>query len=68
MDTKQITTIQFKDIDSNDEALIIVRASENYITLCVSKREDGDIEVVFQTEEGKKLLEALRQALLVIKE
>lgn len=67
MDMKQISTIQFKDIDSNDEALIIVRASEKYITLCISKRMDGDIEVVFQSEEGDKLLEALRQALLMVK-
>jgi nitrate reductase NapAB chaperone NapD len=64
---KQINTIQFTDIDSNDEALIIVRASEEYIALCISKREDGDIEVVFQSKEGEMLLEALQQAILMTK-
>ncbi len=62
-DMKQIDTIQFLDIESNDEALIIVRASNERIAFSVSKRKGGDIEVVLRPEEGKRLLEALRQAL-----
>lgn len=62
---KQIETIQFVDLDSGNDALIIVRASTNQIALCISKKEDGDIEVLFRAEECKQLLEALQQAVVV---
>ncbi len=59
---KHIKTIQFTDIDSGDEAVMIVRAAAGCVTLCISKMKNGDIEVVFPPEEGENLLEALRQA------
>jgi hypothetical protein len=62
LDMKHIKTIQFTDIDSGDEALIIVRAATGCVTLCISKMKNGDIEVAFPLEECENLLEALQQA------
>lgn len=59
----QIDTIEFVDLDARDEALIIVRASTNQVALCISKKQDGDIEVSFGVEECKRLMEALQQAI-----
>ena len=61
---KDIATIQFSDIDSGDEAIVIVRATVGSVALCISKKHDGDVEVVFRSEECEKLLKALQQAMI----
>jgi hypothetical protein len=60
---KDITTIQFRDIGSDDEAIIIVRAKVGSIALCISKEHDADLEVIFRSEECEKLLIALQEAI-----
>ena len=64
---REIVTIKFNDADSGEEALAIIRAIEGQIALCLSLKQNGDIEVFFGSEEGERLMEALRQAILVSK-
>ena len=44
---------------SNDEVCAIVRSSSNRIGLCLSKRDEGDVEVFMSREECKTLIDAL---------
>lgn len=60
---KVIDTIHFIDSDSGQEAMAIIRAGEGHIMLCLSLKEDGDIEVALPPTECERLLRALRQAL-----
>ena len=64
---KEVATIQFIDVDSSGEALAIVRAAEGRVALCISSIADGDTEVVFQTKDCERLLEALRRAIAISK-
>lgn len=59
---KEIATINFQDADSDEEAVAVVRASANGVSLCISLANDGDIEVMFSSSIADKLSEALREA------
>lgn len=59
----EIDTIKFTDVDTNDEALAIVRYDEHVIALGLSRKSDGDIEVVMKKEDAEKLFNALAKAL-----
>lgn len=60
---KHIDTIQFVDIDSKDNALVIIRASSNEVGLALSLRKNGDILVVFQKDVCEQVINALQQAI-----
>ena len=60
---KNIATINFKDSDSGDQALVIVRASDKVVALALSLLQNGDIEVVFTAEECEEIIKALQEAL-----
>jgi hypothetical protein len=59
---EEIATIKFTDIDTNDEAVAIVRSDEDSVAVALSLESDGDIEVVMKKEDAKKLSEALKKA------
>jgi hypothetical protein len=59
----EIATIHFTDVDSHQEGCIIVRSAENAVGLCVSLRQNGDVEVFLNVGDGKRLLEALQAAI-----
>jgi hypothetical protein len=61
---KESTTIEFRDVETSEEAVAIVRHDENKIALCLSLRSNGDIEVVMAKADGRRLVEALTRALL----
>jgi hypothetical protein len=61
--TKEIATIQFVDDDSKEEALAIVRTIDHRVALCLSLHTNGDVEVIMQTQDCQKLLQALQEAL-----
>ena len=65
MTMREIVTIKFVDADSQEEALAVIRAIAGQIALCLSLQQNGDVEVFFGPEEGERLIEALRQAILV---
>jgi hypothetical protein len=60
---KQVVTIQFTDDDSGGNAVVIIRAARGSVALCLSREEDGDVEVVFNPEVCRNLIEALEQAI-----
>ena len=67
MNLQEVVTIKFMDADSQEEALAIIRATEGQIALCLSIKQNGDVEAFFGPEEGKRLVEALQQAILLSK-
>jgi hypothetical protein len=56
-----VTTIKFFDTASDDEAVIIVRAENGRVSICLSLRENGDVEVGFGRDELAKLTDALHR-------
>lgn len=55
-------TIRFHDLETQQEALAIVRYDDSCVVIALSHREDGDIQVVMIKEQARKLLEALEAA------
>jgi hypothetical protein len=60
---EHVATITFKDAESFDEAVAIVRRDENAVVLCLSVRHGSDVQVVMGKTDATKLLEALRTAI-----
>ena len=60
---KEAATITFKDVESSDEAVAIVRYDESRVALCLSLKFDGDLEVVMTKADAGKLLDALKKAM-----
>jgi hypothetical protein len=58
----EAATIRFKDAESSDVAVAIVRYDERRVALCLSLKSNGDIEVVMEKADARKLVEALRKA------
>jgi hypothetical protein len=61
---KEIATINFRDVETMNEAIAIVRSGENAIAICLSVRGEGDLEVVLSKIDARTILEAFRQALV----
>jgi hypothetical protein len=60
---KEAATITFRDDDSSDEAVAIVRYDEGRVALCLSLKSDGDVEVVMKKADAGTLIEALKRAI-----
>ncbi len=60
---QQIGNISFIDLDSGDEAIIIVRAREGRIALTTSLKENGDVAAILNPEDCKHLIDLLSQAI-----
>jgi hypothetical protein len=60
---EQVTIIKFKDLDTSDEALVIVRHDEASVVLGLSLKSNGDVQVVMRKESARELYEALKKAL-----
>ena len=54
-----MTSIEFTDSDSGDEAVVLVRSTGDAVGLTISLRRDGDIEVFMPTEKAQELIAAL---------
>ena len=59
---KEVATIKFKDAETADEAVAVVRCSDTLVALCLSVKGGSDVEVVMGKADAAKLLEALRAA------
>ena len=55
-------TIVINDVETGKESLAIVRFDAEKVSLCLSRQDDGDLEVVMGKREARQLLEALRVA------
>lgn len=59
---KEAGTINFRDATDSDEAAVIVRYDEESVAVCLSKKSDGDMEVVMNKQDAETLLKALQKA------
>ena len=64
---ENVTTIQFSDIVSGDEALVLLRAEQGMLALGLSLRKNGDLEVILGSAECDKLMAALERAMAIVK-
>jgi hypothetical protein len=60
----QIAMIEFRDAESGDDAIAIVKAAPGLVVVALSLRSDGDIQVLLPPAVAHALLEALQQALV----
>ena len=64
---QQINHINFIDVESQDEAFVLVRAGAGIVGLTLPLKEDGDIEVFLGLSECEQLLLSLQKAVSVAK-
>jgi hypothetical protein len=55
-------TLTFDDLGDGDESLVIVRALPGGVGLTLSKKSDGDVEVVMPPAIAERVASALRDA------
>jgi hypothetical protein len=60
---EQPIIIKFKDLDANDEAVVIVRYDKASVVVGLSLRSNGDMQVVMTKADARKLIEALEKAM-----
>jgi hypothetical protein len=65
MDMKEVATIQFLDAESNDEGVVVLRASCGLIAVALSLQKDGDLEVVLRLQDCQKLINELQRAVSI---
>lgn len=58
----EVATISFRDLESQSDAIAVLRANEAVVCLCLSVASNGDIEVAMNKAVAQELLEALRKA------
>lgn len=56
-------TLLFKDSISNEEAVVIVRKSNESVGICISLESNGDTEVFLNPTDLRKLILALEDGL-----
>ena len=59
---REITTLTFTDNKTQSEGVLIIRASEKEVSLCLSVLNGGDIEVRLSSENAKKVIGGLEEA------
>jgi len=59
---KESATIEFRDAETSDEAVVIVKYDDTEVALTVSLRSNGDIEVYMAKDVARKILAALARA------
>ena len=57
-----ITSMQFVDEDSGDDAFVEVRVEGKIVGLALSLKSGGDVEVFFGRDEATALISALERA------
>jgi len=60
---KEPIIIKFKDLDTADEAVVIVRYNEASVVVGLSLKANGDMQVVMKKTEARQLIEALEKAI-----
>jgi hypothetical protein len=59
---KEASTIEFKDLETSDDALAIVRYDKSSVALCLSLKSNGDVEVFMAKTDARSLIDALTTA------
>jgi hypothetical protein len=60
---RDVATLKFSDVSTGGESLAIIRAAGGVIGLCLSSRDDGDLEVFLAPDSTRELITALQTAL-----
>lgn len=61
-DVTRSSAVEFHDLETGDDAVVIVRHDATSVALCVSLKSGGDVEVRMKKEEAKRVIEALSKA------
>ena len=64
---ENIASIGFRDLENDDDATTIVRASTECVALALTLRADGDLEVFMPLSACDELIAALSQARIFAK-
>jgi hypothetical protein len=64
---ESIATISFKEAETGEHCLVLVRAGQGVALLGLSRRDDGDLEVALGPSELEELVAALQRAASVAK-
>ncbi len=64
---ENIASIGFRDLENDDDATAIVRASTECVALALTLRADGDLEVFMPLSACDELIAALSQARIFAK-
>jgi hypothetical protein len=59
---EEIRTIVFNDIETRQEAVVVLRKDKDIVALCISHEGEGDIEIVMPREVTRQLIDALQDA------
>lgn len=57
------TTILFRDHADNQEGFVIIRKFGDKVAICVSLKENGDVEALIEKEVVERLIESLKSAI-----
>jgi hypothetical protein len=60
---KEIDTFAFREHGTGDEAVAIVQAGRDLVSLALSIRTDGDLHVVMGMPDARRLIVALQLAI-----
>jgi hypothetical protein len=60
---ESIGTLEFVDLESNDNAFAVVRATAGAVGLALSLEKDGDIDVLLPLETCRSLIDLLNSGL-----
>ena len=63
MESLNVATIQFTDVVSGDAGVAIVRLTDRAVGLCLSLKQDGDVEVFLSNSDASHLVAALNAAI-----
>jgi hypothetical protein len=58
----EVATIAFREMESSEDAVFIVRRDKDRVSLCVSLLSDGDIEVMLDHATTRNLIAALQSS------
>ena len=56
-------TIAFRDVETTDDAVVIVKYDTRHVGLALSLKSNGDIQAVMTKADAARLLTALQRAL-----
>ncbi len=67
MQPNAMATLEFKDAETGESDLAIIRVYEESLVLCLSKETNGDVEIELSPTDCERLVAALKEGLESIK-
>ena len=65
MSMQEIATETVIDLDSDEEAIVIVRARDGAVALALSLLSDGDVELFLSVEDAERVTSRLVEAIAI---